>query len=262
MSYILDALRKSDQLRQRGAAPTLLLGQATAPEPRPPARIYYVVLALVLLGAGIAIGWLRPWQPESAVAPRVATATNPPAKDPGRAPPEVPQMQPKPEPEQQAQNLTPVATARESSSVPAPVSAQSSTTDAGEQLDPEDLKVDKKDLRRKPAAAPATKATRALPVQAPGTANANSVAVPAAPVSNTPNAVNFAELPLAIQQELPPLSISVHAYSGKAAERLVGINGRLLREGDDAAPGLRLEQITPEGMILSYKGLNFRRGVH
>ncbi len=71
----------------------------------------------------------------------------------------------------------------------------------------------------------------------------------------------MAELPVAIQQELPPMSVSVHAYSGKPAERLVDINGHLLHEGEDVAPGLRLEQITPEGMILSYKGYTFSRGV-
>jgi general secretion pathway protein B len=76
-----------------------------------------------------------------------------------------------------------------------------------------------------------------------------------------PKLTSMAELPLAIQQELPPMSISVHAYSGKAAERLVGINDRLLHEGDDVAPGFKLEQITPTGMILSYKGYRFLRGV-
>jgi hypothetical protein len=35
----------------------------------------------------------------------------------------------------------------------------------------------------------------------------------------------------------------------------------MLREGDYVVPGLKLEQITPEGMILSYKGYSFRRGV-
>jgi general secretion pathway protein B len=73
--------------------------------------------------------------------------------------------------------------------------------------------------------------------------------------------IKLSELPIAIQQELPAMSITVHAYSSRPAERLVGINDRLLHEGDDVAPGLKLEQITPEGMILSYKGYNFRRGV-
>ena len=73
--------------------------------------------------------------------------------------------------------------------------------------------------------------------------------------------MNMADLPLAIQQELPALSISVHAYSSNVADRMVGINGHLLHEGDAVAPGLTLEQITPAGMILSYKGYIFRRGV-
>jgi general secretion pathway protein B len=68
-------------------------------------------------------------------------------------------------------------------------------------------------------------------------------------------------LPLALQQELPPLTISVHAYSGRPGDRLVGINNRMLREGDSVAPGLKLEQITPEGMVFGYKGYSFRRGV-
>ncbi len=57
------------------------------------------------------------------------------------------------------------------------------------------------------------------------------------------------------------MTISVHAYSGNPRDRMVGINNRMLREGDNVAPGLKLEQITPEGMILGYKGYSFRRGV-
>lgn len=41
--------------------------------------------------------------------------------------------------------------------------------------------------------------------------------------------------------------------------RLVDINDRLLREGMTVAPGLTLEQITPDGMIFSYKGYRFSR---
>lgn len=57
------------------------------------------------------------------------------------------------------------------------------------------------------------------------------------------------------------MTISVHAYSARSADRMVGINNRMLREGDSVAPGLRLEQITPEGMVFAYKGYSFRRGV-
>lgn len=69
------------------------------------------------------------------------------------------------------------------------------------------------------------------------------------------------ELPASIQKDLPALSVMVHAYSDDPAKRMVGINNRLLHEGDEVAPGLRLERITLDGMILNYKGYSFRRGV-
>jgi general secretion pathway protein B len=114
-----------------------------------------------------------------------------------------------------------------------------------------------------PAPAPARASATARPVRNKAPSGADTGASNnAAATAPAPIVITMAELPVAIQQELPPMSISVHAYSGNASQRLVDINGRLLHEGADVAPGLRLEQITPEGMILSYKGYTFRRGVH
>ena len=70
------------------------------------------------------------------------------------------------------------------------------------------------------------------------------------------------ELPVEVQRDLPAMHVMVHAYSARPTDRLVGINNKLLHEGDEVAPGLKLEQITPEGMILNFKGQVFRRGVH
>ena len=69
------------------------------------------------------------------------------------------------------------------------------------------------------------------------------------------------ELPLGIRQELPELTISMHAYSPNPAKRLVSINNKLLREGDTAASGVNLEKITPDGMVFSFRGYRFSRGV-
>jgi len=71
--------------------------------------------------------------------------------------------------------------------------------------------------------------------------------------------MTFAELPLSVQQDIPKLSILFHLYSGNPKDRLVGINNRTLREGDSVEPGLVLEQIIPDGMILNYKGYRFLR---
>lgn len=252
MSYILDALRKSDQLRRRGAAPTLLLGQATAAAPRRPALFSYGLLALVLLGAGIAIGWLRPWQPQSDASAPATVAGVAKLPEPGPAPALQPDMSSRAEPALRAQNSVPTAPASArvpaAAPAPAPVLAPAPKPAQGTASgNSEGQSAPSKTLAATPKKVPTAD-------QGPG---ASSGA--AAPVASV---MAMADLPVAIQQELPPMSISVHAYSGKTAERLVGINNRLLHEGDYVASGLRLEQITPDGMILSYKGYTFRRGVH
>jgi general secretion pathway protein B len=222
VSYILDALRKSDQQRRRGAAPTLLVGQATAVAPKRPAFLPYGMLVAVLVGAGVVIGWLRPWQPEQA-APAGAEL-----------------VAAKPKPELQVQAAQPPAQASPVL-VPAkpqrPARAKPKTDGAPRQAD---------------AAMPG-KAEAPAPGQPGGSAAADAARVQ--------TVLSMAELPLSVQQELPAMTISVHAYSGNPANRLVGINNRILREGEYVVPDLKLEQITPDGMIFGYKGYSFRRGV-
>jgi len=256
MSYILDALRKSDQLRRRNAAPTLLPGQVTAAAPKQPALLSYGVLALVLLGAGIAIGWLRPWQPDRVVPATVARTATPPEPGPSPRPTLQPDTAPLPAPELHAQNSAPATqavpvTAPAQDPTPAVVPAHPRAAGA--------VKGERQSDERRSAP---PKATAGTSKKAPVPELALSTGSGAAGAAPVPSVMTMAELPVAIQQELPPMSVSVHAYSGKPADRLVGINSRLLHEGENVAPGLMLEQITPDGMILSYKGYTFRRGVH
>jgi general secretion pathway protein B len=199
MSYILDALRKSDQQRRRGAAPTLLTLQPSAVvRKKRPGWLAYGLLAAVLVGAGMVIGWLRPWQPEPA-----ATAM-------------VPQPAPDPKPEQPAIAKPQIEGAARETNAAAP----------GRMEAPPERRVDI-------AAADAAGAT----------------------------VISMEELPLSVRQELPAMTISVHAYSSSPRNRMIGIGSRILREGDTVAPGLELEEITPDGMILGYKGYRVRRGV-
>jgi general secretion pathway protein B len=251
MSYILDALRKSDQQRQRqrGDAPKLLLGQVAAVAPRQPALLYYGLFALVLVGAGIAIGWLRPLQPEPPAPAPTAIDAQTPDSAASLQPAARADIAAKPEPETNVQKSVRDSTPA-SRDVPTPAAAPVKKKDTAS-------------VRSKKRAA-AAKADSAAPKNAAAPlpdkrGSPDSGTAEAAPLRNV---IAMADLPLAIQQELPPMSISVHAYSVKAGDRLVGINNRLLHEGQEVAPGLRLEQITQDGMILSFKGYNFRRGVH
>lgn len=205
MSYILDALRKSDAQRRRGAAPPLL-APLVAAEPARPRTLWWGLSAAALLGIGVLIGALGAWQTNSAPPPGVPAPAKPPlAKanppSPAVAVPTTPATKPK-------------------AAVPRP-----------------------------PPKAPAAQ-TPTNPAKLP-----RAEAAPEAPL------VGFGELPVAVQEEIPTLRIAAHAYSNNPENRLVSIDDRVLHEGDEVAPGLKLERITPNGMIMTYKGYRFLRGV-
>ena len=65
----------------------------------------------------------------------------------------------------------------------------------------------------------------------------------------------------ASRPSLPKITITVHAYNETVAERVAGINGKLLREGEEIEPGLKLEHITKEGVILNFRGQRIRRDI-
>ncbi|WP_161626934.1 general secretion pathway protein GspB [Sulfuricella denitrificans] len=110
------------------------------------------------------------------------------------------------------------------------------------------------------ASAPARTETHDTPPRDVATHPASGPEKPA-DAAREQKVVPMAELPLPIQQEIPAMTIPLHAYSSKPRDRLVSINDRMLREGESLTPGLRLEQITKDGLIFSYKGYRFQRGV-
>lgn len=206
MSYILDALKKSDQQRQRGATPTLPSAQPAMVAPKQSFSVYYILFAAVLLCGGIAIGWLHPWDMEQ----------------PTRG---------------ADQFARPVVSIPDS----APLPSQSNQTEIAE-------KVEQKLLV--PNLSPAETVSAPKESADPATADREQKAMP------------FAELPLAIQQEIPDMKIQLHSYSNKSANSIVSINSHMMKEGKSLAPGLKLEQITPDGVILSYKGYRFQHGIY
>lgn len=240
MSYILEALRKSDQQRQRGAAPTL----HTAPPPMPVSSqsrgTRNALLAVALLGAGILLGWLRPWQ-SAPPAPATGTAPPPGAHPAPAAPPPlvVPQA---PAPRAESATPTPGPIPR-----PAPVGGIANA--------PRKLPLP---IRIEP-----TRPSLVVTPDIRKDAVTMDIPPPVVPSDMKPEikAIPQSELPASIQQEIPAMSIALHAYTATPGDRMVMINDRMLRQGDSLAAGLRLEQITPDGLILGYKGYRFFRSV-
>ncbi len=64
---------------------------------------------------------------------------------------------------------------------------------------------------------------------------------------------DFNDLPASVRQGLPSMSMSVHYYSDIPSSRMININGRTLKEGQELAAGLRLEEITQQGAVFSYQ---------
>jgi general secretion pathway protein B len=83
-----------------------------------------------------------------------------------------------------------------------------------------------------------------------------AVSAPAAVEARVPS---LRELPEQIQREIPEFKVGGYIYADKPADRSVLINNRLLHEGDEAAPGVTLERMQKNGMILRYKEFRFRR---
>lgn len=71
----------------------------------------------------------------------------------------------------------------------------------------------------------------------------------------TAETLDFNELPLSVQKNLPAIKITSHLYNKES--RLVSINGRILTEGYNMGDGLCLEEITQGGVILTYGKYRF-----
>ena len=69
--------------------------------------------------------------------------------------------------------------------------------------------------------------------------------------------VRLASLPVDIQRQIPDMSFSSHIYASDATLRMVNINNREFYEGDTIAPGISLNAITEDGVVLTYKQHTF-----
>jgi general secretion pathway protein B len=272
VSFILDALKKSDHKRQRGTVPDLLTVHDPMPQqPEKRSLWSYLFLVALLLNAVILAVWLRPWQSEK---PNIVAQST----------------------VKQRHESTAVESGQDISDVNLPVSVQSPDlakiissgvkTTEEESLPESDTTV----------AAPAGKSVNVVPQSQPVQAEADAwrkVTGEPAPMVDVPGAIeispatqeqvpainhsltesqsppnievaseqrvfNLHELPLSIQQDLPDLTISGHIYSNKPTLRIVNINGQILREGESVTASLKLEEVTSTGIILSYQGFRFR----
>jgi len=231
MSYILEALKKSQAERQLGNAPTIHAPAPSYAAPAEPAGGKHRAL-LLGLGAGAVVAatavlWLRApaEQPlKVAAAPAPAPAT-PPVAPPVTLPQPVIAPPPAtPEPRVAAKPAPPPK--------PAPKSAP------------------------RPAAQP----TLEPAVPAPQPEPVRVAAAPVPPPAPEDKVRSLQELPEALQREIPKVAFGGYIYSPNAAERLLLVDKMLRREGEEVAPGLVLERILPKAAVMNYRGNRYRVG--
>jgi general secretion pathway protein B len=246
MSFILDALKKSESDRQRQSGPALYEVKVAPPRPGlPPWAI--AIAALLLVNLGI-VAWILLRHPAAQPSAGGGTESSATALPPAPAP-------------------TPA-------SAPAPATGSAAT-----------------------AAAPASAVTAATPASAaPAAAPGIAAPAPGAPGAQTqgqstamaggldpPNAEDYAPatdpaggslnshvrrgtaagVPLyqdaaaAPGTQMPALRLDLHVFAVRPQDRFVMINMHKLREGDSLPEGVHVDNITPEGAILSYRGSRF-----
>jgi general secretion pathway protein B len=64
-------------------------------------------------------------------------------------------------------------------------------------------------------------------------------------------------LPDDVRRGLPQLAFGGSVYSDTPAQRMVIINGQVMREGDAVTDELQIEQIRPRSAVLRMRGQRF-----
>lgn len=234
MSYILEALKKSEQERQLGAVPRPEAGVAMG---RRPARPWWpwLLSGVLLVNAAILL-WLvlRPPRPAPlsqqettgilAPAPAVVAEPDAPVEPVAGAPSRVP-----PPRAAAASALAPQAGPAVEPVAPAPVAASQPAGGSVRWMAPPEGRAETE-------------------VKAP--------TQPAEAVS--PQAPRWEELSAAEKNGLIRPQLDVHVYAESPAQRFVLIDLKRYREGEQLAGGGRLEAITPEGVIIEARGTRYR----
>jgi general secretion pathway protein B len=242
MSYILDALKRAESERSRGAVPNIhaqLAAPAVPEAVRPtPLRIGLGVIALlIVLAAGWAVWWPDDVPPPPSAPSAELTASVPSPVPAATAVPPV---------------FRPVPVAPRAA-VPAivPVPRPSVADVAPAPLAPPVLP-----RARKAQAVAGASAAAARPASVP-VAEPLSTASAAAPATTDERVYALKELPDEVRNSLPALAVGGATYSENPASRMLIVNGRLFHEGDKLTSEVTLQQIKLRSAVLSYRGYRY-----
>lgn len=248
MSYILDALRRAEAERERGAVPglhTQQFGALPGPDDRP-SRAGWLIAAVVVLSLALlaVLGW-NVWRDDvkqqEPITAKLASATRASA----------PAIVAAPEPTLPSTAATGTVAATGAAAptrdggatAAAPSSSPASAVMGGREPSTGRRSADRQPI---PAA-----------VRAPRTSTSDAPA-PGRPSRAAPSTLSQAQtlgdMPEDVRRQMPTISIGGASYSNDAASRMVMVNGHVFHEGDTITPGLVLTQIKLKSAVVTYKG--------
>lgn len=244
MSYILEALKKSDRERRQGEIPGLQSDHGQLPEPREKEgssgfRLWIVaVIVLAGLGAALAFSW-GTHKNDAALREKITALEK-----------SVGQLREQPEPAVAA------GKAAESHDTGSVTTAPGPETGTPERTAP---------LPEVHTALPAPEQQEALAPDniagdhPPEAALSSVMAAGAEPDGQPAESLPLIQdLPAAVRKRLPPIQLAGHVFAEDGAKRMIIINNRICREGDMVEDGLYLDRIIWEGVILRYQQICFR----
>ena len=239
MSFILDALKKSEIDRQRQTVPGLMETRSSLRRNRLP--VWALVLA-VLLGINLLALTFVLMRNSAPAARAPQPAQTPPALD-SASPPAAEHFSPL--------DATPVyapeipvtaadgAAAAAPPVTPAPITPQSPVSPRSP--------IARLGLAGGPGKAPLRFTHHPDPLLTDADVETNSQEI----------LPSISEISLSGEQALPELHLDVHVYSTKPAERFVYINMRKYHEGATLQEGPAVERIRRDGVVLNYQNLRF-----
>jgi len=261
MSFILDALRKSEHERQRQSGPALVEVAVAAPKPKPNRWATAAIALLVVNLVAIAVLLIKKSGDEPVAeaadaapvaAPAAAPATTAPVAvataSPGAAQASMTQALPDPPvsvPPPMLRPAGPPQTGGTRNSLEDEVSGGAPSMELEAAV---------------AAAAPPARSAAVTPAKRgsvvyqslPEADSSAAYAAPQASTSDLPRADD-----MTARGALPELRLELHVWSTKPQERFVFVNGHRYREGDTTAEGATVEQITSDGVILNSGGNRF-----
>jgi general secretion pathway protein B len=257
MSFILDALKKSEKERLHGSVPDIMTVQDTVLyEPGNRSFWKYILLVALLLNGGILTAWLvfqgaaKPVAVDSTDSQKIESAALADLDTVSSAviPAEINNNDQIPDP------VLPVETDRVSRQNKAGIAG----TRAEGDLDSNTTRnrvaeetPESRDTKSVLYSAPAEKKDRIEPMLS-REERILSLPVPAEqslPVGqyvsiDKEKVFTLKELPDSIRKDLPEINISAYMYSSNPMSRLVTINDQIWHEGETLMPGMKLEEIT------------------